>query len=54
MQERVLRRQEVRGVCGLVAVEDTRDGQRKSYDLTKLRFDQGVSSEVELYRSEST
>jgi len=31
----------------------TRDSQRKSYDLTKLRFDQGVSSEIELYRSES-
>ncbi|HET9475693.1 MAG TPA: efflux transporter outer membrane subunit [Steroidobacteraceae bacterium] len=32
---------------------DTRDSQRKSYDLTKLRFDQGVSSEIELHRSES-
>ena len=31
----------------------TRDSQKKSYDLTKLRFDQGVSSEIELYRSES-
>ena len=31
----------------------TRDSQRKSYDLTKLRFDQGVSSEIELHRSES-
>jgi multidrug efflux system outer membrane protein len=32
---------------------ETRDSQRKSYDLTKLRFDQGVSSEIELHRSES-
>ena len=32
---------------------DTRDSQRKSYDLTRLRFDQGVSSEIELHRSES-
>jgi multidrug efflux system outer membrane protein len=32
----------------------TRDSQRKSYDLTKLRFDQGVSSEIELHRSESS
>ena len=31
----------------------TRDSQRKSYDLTKLRFDHGVSGEIELYRSES-
>ena len=33
--------------------EETRDSQRKSYDLTKLRFDQGVSSEIDLHRSES-
>jgi outer membrane protein, multidrug efflux system len=33
---------------------ETRDSQRKSYDLTKLRFEKGVSSEIELYRSEST
>ena len=32
---------------------ETRDSQRKSYDLTKLRFEAGVSSEVELHRSES-
>ncbi len=33
--------------------EGTRVSQRQSYDLTKLRFDQGVSSEIELHRSES-
>jgi len=33
--------------------EDTRTSQRQSYDLTKLRFDQGVSGEIELRRSES-
>jgi len=33
---------------------ETRDSQKKSYDLTKLRFDQGVSGEIELHRSEST
>lgn len=32
---------------------DTRDSQKQSYDLTKLRFDQGVSSEIELHRSET-
>jgi outer membrane protein, multidrug efflux system len=32
---------------------DTRDSQHKSYELTKLRFDQGVSGEIELHRSES-
>ena len=37
----------------LQLASNTRDSQRKSYDLTKLRFDQGVSSEIELYRSES-
>jgi len=31
----------------------TRDSQKKSYDLTKLRFDQGVSGEIELHRAES-
>src|SRR5688572_10020100 len=34
--------------------EETRDSQRKSFDLTKLRFDQGVSSEIDLHRSEQT
>ena len=33
---------------------DTRDGQKKSYDLTKLRFDSGVSSEIDLHRSETS
>jgi multidrug efflux system outer membrane protein len=33
--------------------QETRDSQHKSYDLTRLRFDQGVSSEIELRRSES-
>ncbi|HET6195500.1 MAG TPA: efflux transporter outer membrane subunit, partial [Acetobacteraceae bacterium] len=33
---------------------ETRDSQKKSFDLTQLRFNQGVSSEVELRRSEST
>jgi len=33
--------------------EETRTSQRQSYDLTKLRFDQGVSGEIELRRSES-
>ena len=33
--------------------EETRDSQHKSYDLTKLRFDSGVSSEIELHRSET-
>ena len=37
----------------LQLASETRDSQRKSYDLTKLRFDQGVSSEIELHRSES-
>src|SRR6185436_15340221 len=37
----------------LQLASETRDSQRKSYDLTKLRFDQGVSSEIELRRSES-
>ena len=33
--------------------EETRDSQRKSFDLTKLRFDAGVSSEIDLHRSET-
>jgi len=33
--------------------EGTRVSQRQSYDLTRLRFDQGVSSEIEVHRSES-
>ena len=33
--------------------EKTRDSQRKFYDLTKLRFDQGVSSEIDVHRSET-
>jgi outer membrane protein, multidrug efflux system len=38
----------------LQLASETRDSQKKSFDLTKLRFDQGVSSEIDLYRSEST
>jgi multidrug efflux system outer membrane protein len=34
--------------------EGTRDSQHKSFDLTKLRFDSGVSSEIDLHRSEIT
>ena len=37
----------------LELAQETRDSQRKSYDLTKLRFDQGVSSEIDLHRSET-
>ncbi len=37
----------------LALAEETRASQHKSYELTKLRFDSGVSSEVELHRSES-
>lgn len=37
----------------LALAQGTRDSQRKSYDLTKLRFDQGVSSEIDLHRSET-
>jgi multidrug efflux system outer membrane protein len=37
----------------LKLAEETRDSQRKSFDLTKLRFDQGVSSEIDLHRSET-
>jgi outer membrane protein, multidrug efflux system len=38
----------------LTLAEGTRDSQRKSFDLTKLRFDSGVSSEIDLHRSEIT
>jgi len=31
---------------------ETRDSQKKSFDLTKLRFDSGVSGEIDLHRSE--
>jgi multidrug efflux system outer membrane protein len=37
----------------LTLAEGTRDSQRKSFDLTKLRFDSGVSSEIDLHRSET-
>ena len=37
----------------LALAQGTRDSQRKSYDLTRLRFDQGVSSEIDLHRSET-
>jgi multidrug efflux system outer membrane protein len=33
--------------------QETRDSQRKSFDLTQLRFNQGVSSEIDLHRSET-
>ena len=33
--------------------EETRASQHKSFDLTKLRFDSGVSSEIDLHRSET-
>jgi multidrug efflux system outer membrane protein len=38
----------------LQLAHDTRDSQKQSYDLTTLRFNQGVSSEIELHRSESS
>jgi outer membrane protein, multidrug efflux system len=38
----------------LALAEGTRDSQHKSFDLTKLRFDSGVSSEIDLHRSEIT
>jgi len=38
----------------LQLANETRESQKKSFDLTKLRFDQGVSSEIELRRSESS
>jgi multidrug efflux system outer membrane protein len=34
--------------------EETRDSQKKSFDLTQLRFNQGVSSEIDLHRAEQT
>jgi multidrug efflux system outer membrane protein len=37
----------------LELAEGTRDSQHKSFDLTKLRFDSGVSSEIDLHRSET-
>jgi multidrug efflux system outer membrane protein len=37
----------------LKLAQGTRDSQQKSYDLTRLRFDQGVSSEIDLHRSET-
>jgi multidrug efflux system outer membrane protein len=33
--------------------QETRDSQQKSFDLTRLRFEQGVSSEIDLHRSET-
>jgi outer membrane protein, multidrug efflux system len=38
----------------LTLAEGTRDSQHKSFDLTKLRFDSGISSEIDLHRSEIT
>jgi multidrug efflux system outer membrane protein len=38
----------------LKLASETRDSQKKSFDLTQLRFEHGVSSEVELRRSESS
>ncbi len=38
----------------LALAAETRSNQHTSYELTQLRFDQGVSSEIELHRSEST
>jgi len=37
----------------LELAKGTRDSQRQSFDLTKLRFDAGVSSELDLNRSET-
>jgi multidrug efflux system outer membrane protein len=37
----------------LQLAQDTRDSQRKSFDLTRLRFEAGVSSEIDLHRSET-
>jgi multidrug efflux system outer membrane protein len=34
--------------------EETRDSQKKSFDLTQLRSNQGVSSEIDLHRAEQT
>jgi outer membrane protein, multidrug efflux system len=38
----------------LALARETHDSQRKSYDLTKMRFDAGVSSEIDLHRSETS
>jgi multidrug efflux system outer membrane protein len=38
----------------LALAEATRESQHTSYELTRLRFEQGVSSEIELHRAEST
>jgi len=38
----------------LALARETHDSQRKSYDLTRLRFDSGVSSEIDLHRSETS
>jgi multidrug efflux system outer membrane protein len=37
----------------LQLAQETRESQRKSFDLTQLRFNQGVSSEIDLHRSET-
>jgi multidrug efflux system outer membrane protein len=34
--------------------EETRASQKQSFDLTQLRFNQGVSSEIDLHRAELT
>jgi multidrug efflux system outer membrane protein len=34
--------------------EETRESQKKSFDLTQLRFNQGVSSVIDLHRAELT
>jgi len=34
--------------------EETRNSQKQSFDLTELRFKQGVSSEIDLHRAEQT
>lgn len=38
----------------LALAEETRGSQHTSYQLMQLRFEQGVSSEIELHRAEST
>lgn len=38
----------------LALAEETRGSQHTSYELTQLRFEQGVSSEIEVRRSESS
>jgi len=37
----------------LALARETQTSQRKSYDLTRMRFDQGVSSEIDLHRTET-